>query len=457
MLKCTLKVLNPSLANRPSYWFECSMQIKIILFFLLISSGIASGQGLNDDDFHPVDLEQAKLGQLLFYDPILSGNRNISCATCHHPKFATGDGLSLGLGEGGQGLGPKRTANADNLPEQLIPRHSQALFNLGAKEFRVLFHDGRIEEDATKPSGLRTPMDDEMVQGFASLLSAQTMFPVLSPDEMAGHYSENDISKAVRSGRITGPDGAWDLLSRRISQIDAYFHKFKAIDDTILTRKDVRFTDISDAIAAFIAFEWRSDSSPFDAYLRDGVVLEPQAQAGLEIFQKVCATCHAGPFQTDHSFHAMGVAQFGPGKAARFETHARDTGRMRVTGNPDDAYAFRTPSLRNALNTAPYGHTGAYPTLKSFLSAHLDPRSALQNYDRSMAILPRLEQPVWRILDAPEEMAKITAAVADRRIELNANQIDAVIAFLSTLSDPVALKGRLGIPDNVPSGLKIDR
>ena len=177
---------------------------------------------VTDADYLPVNEAEARLGQLLFYDPILSGNRNISCATCHHPRFATSDGLSLGLGEGGIGLGPDRRADPANLPEQRIPRNAPALFNLGAREFTVLFHDGRIEADPTRPSGLRTPLEDEMVMGFASILSAQTMFPVLSPDEMAGHYQENDVAKAVRSGRITGAGGAWDIISERVAAIPTY-------------------------------------------------------------------------------------------------------------------------------------------------------------------------------------------------------------------------------------------
>ena len=46
-------------------------------------------------------------------------------------------------------------------------------------------------------------------------------------------------------------------------------------------------------------------------------------------------------------FHAIALPQIGPGKAERFEQHQRDEGRMRVTGVSQDAYAFRTPSLRN--------------------------------------------------------------------------------------------------------------
>ena len=209
-------------------------------------------------DYTQTDPREVELGRLLFYDPVLSGNRNISCATCHHPRFATSDGLSLGLGEGGVGLGPERVADPENTPEQRIPRNSPALFNLGAKEFTVLFHDGRIEVGQSRPSGLRTPLEDEMVTGFDSVLSAQTMFPVLSPDEMAGHYQENEIAKAVRQGLLTGPGGAWDLISNRVASIESYAEKFRAVYPEIAAGREIRFTDISNAIASFVAFEWRS-------------------------------------------------------------------------------------------------------------------------------------------------------------------------------------------------------
>ncbi|MGY9052813.1 MAG: cytochrome c peroxidase, partial [Rhodobacterales bacterium] len=95
-------------------------------------------QTLTEKDFLNFSNEQTKLGQLLFYDKILSGNSNISCATCHHPDHGTGDGLSLGIGEGGVGLGPKRIIG-DDVIKKRIPRNSSALWNLGAKKINVLF------------------------------------------------------------------------------------------------------------------------------------------------------------------------------------------------------------------------------------------------------------------------------------------------------------------------------
>ena len=117
-----------------------------------------------------------------------------------------------------------------------------------------------------------------------------------------------------------------------------------------------------------------------------------------------------------------------------------------------------TPSLRNVTATAPYGHDGAYASLAAFLSGHLGPAGAIASYDRSQAVLPPLvEAEDWRALDDPAESAAIAAAVSTPRVDLQPNEIAAIIAFLGSLDDPVALKGRLGIPASVPSGLAIDR
>ncbi|MEL6807068.1 MAG: cytochrome c peroxidase [Pseudomonadota bacterium] len=398
---------------------------------------------------------QIELGQLLFYDPVLSGSETVSCATCHHPKFATADGVSLGLGDGGQGLGPDRKAVAENLPEQRIPRNAPALFNLGATEFTVFFHDGRLEEDPSRPSGIRTPLGSEMEAGFASALSAQSMFPVLSPDEMAGHYAENDVAQAVRQGLLTGEGGAWDILSKRIEDIPEYRARF----DAVIGTKPIAFTDISDALAAFLDFEWRGVASPFDLYLRNGTEMEPAAMRGMDLFygKADCVACHSGRFQTDHGFHAIAMPQIGPGKAARFESHAQDTGRMRVTGDPADAYAFRTPSLRNVAQTAPYGHAGAYATLEAVVRHHLNPVAALQAYDVSQTVMPGFEADDMRVLSDADEMAAIAAANTLAPQDLSDEEVGDIIAFLHALTDPQSVRGALGVPDSVPSGLPVDR
>ncbi|MGR3617427.1 MAG: cytochrome-c peroxidase [Paracoccaceae bacterium] len=429
-----------------------------LLCAALLVSGSAAAQDLGPPPvYESVDPKAAVLGQLLFYDPILSGNKNISCATCHHPKFGTSDGVSLALGEGGKGLGPDRQPDPNNTPEQRIPRNAPALWNLGAIEFSVMFHDGRLEADPNEPGGIRTPLGEDMTSGFDSVLSAQAMFPVLSGDEMAGHYSENEISEAVRLGHLSIPGGAWDRISSRLETIPEYRAAF---DQVIGAGEPIRFTDIANAMGAFIRAEWRSDTSPFDLYQRDGVPLPADAERGRALFygDAGCVSCHAGWFQTDHGFHAIALPQIGPGKAARFEIHARDEGRGRVTGEPADAYRFRTPSLRNVALTGPYGHNGAYATLEGVVRHHLDPVAALKAYDPAQAILPRLDGAEdLRVVENAADTRQIARANELTSIALSDAEVADVLAFLNALTDAEAVKGRLGIPDTVPSGLPVER
>ena len=437
--------------------------LSALIFSGHVGIGAANGlpEPLTDDDFPAVNMAEVELGHLLFWDPILSGNRNISCGTCHHPRHGSGDGVALSLGEGGVGIGPERVANPDNLPEQHIPRNAPALWNLGAKQWTVLFHDGRIEVDESRLGGLRTPLEDEMVAGFTNLLSAQTMFPVLSQDEMAGQYGENDVSRAVRLGVLTGEGGAWDVIADRVAAIDDYAVQFDAVYPHIAEGEPIRFTDISNAISAFVAFEFRSDDSAFDAHLRDGRALSAEGTRGMELFygEAGCAECHTGQLLTNFGFHAMGDLQIGPGKGARFESHSRDIGRARVTNDDADLYKFRTPSLRNVALNAPYGHAGGINDLAAYLQHHTAPRVGWGSFERDGVKMPALAgKPVFAIADDLGEVDAILAAVEVDDNALADQDVAALVAFLESLTGNTALKGgRLGTPDAVPSGLPVDR
>jgi hypothetical protein len=90
------------------------------------------------------------------------------------------------------------------------------------------------------------------------------------------------------------------------------------------------------------------------------------ALKGMKLFygRADCADCHSGTFQTDLEFHAIGIPQIGPGFGGVGFQGREDFGREGVTGDPEDRYKFRTPSLRNVALTAPYGHDGFYRTLE---------------------------------------------------------------------------------------------
>lgn len=439
-------------------WLDVASGKDVRSFVLALTLGVFCSYGATAQSLGPLpefvepDLASAELGQLLFYDPILSGNRNISCATCHHPTLGTSDGLSLGIGEGGIGLGATRTLDPQNIPEQRIPRNSPGLWNLGAREFTTFFHDGRLEADPAQPNGIRTPLGTHMRPGFKSALAAQAMFPVLSADEMAGHYSENDVSKAVRLGLLTQEGGAWDLIAARVAAIPEYEERFEAVTPG----KEITFTAIANVIADFIAFEWRADNSLFDRAMHGEAELPPMAEAGMNLFygKAGCSECHSGWFQTDHAFHSIAMPQIGPGKAARFENHARDDGRLRVTGSSEDAFAFRTPSLRNVTLTAPYGHNGTFTRLEDVVRHHLDPMSSLKSYSIELAMLPDFPGAEDQ---GPMQDDQHLEAIAQSNnlpdVSLTDQEVSAILSFLTSLEDPAE---RLGVPDRVPSGLPVD-
>jgi cytochrome c peroxidase len=402
-----------------------------------------------------------ELGKQLFFDKILSGNLNISCATCHHPFAGTGDGLSLPVGEGANGTGVARdTGFGPDAVRERVPRNSPPIFNLGAREFTTLFHDGRIQPDPDSPGGIASPAGKQLPAGLNSALAAQAMFPVTSATEMAGQPGENPIADAAAVGRLSGPDGVWNQLAERLRGIDAYATQFIAAFNDVSKAEDIRFTHAANAIAAFEAAAWRSDDSPFDRFLRgESAALSPVQIRGMNLFygRAGCSGCHTGALQTDHSFHAIAMPQVGPGKGDG-PSGREDFGRERVSGNPADRYRFRVPSLRNIALTAPYGHSGAYNTLDAVVYHHLNPLEALENYDRGQVRMPRrpdLDAYDGYAMNDPSIRAAIAAANELPPVELRESDIRALIEFLHALTDTSALDMRSDVPASVPSGLSV--
>ncbi|QDG79751.1 methylamine utilization protein MauG [Labrenzia sp. PHM005] len=415
---------------------------------------------LTQDDFLVFDHKQAALGQLLFYDKILSGNRNIACATCHHPKFGTGDGLSLGIGEGGVGLGPKRTAgDGASRIKKRIPRNAPALWNLGAKDLHTLFHDGRLSIAETYENGFNSPAEEWLPTGFNSLLAAQAVFPLVAQFEMSGNPKENEIAGAVHD-RI---DAAWPILAKRVRIIPEYGQMFIDAFAHIESAEEVTIVEIANALAAFQAIEWQSFDSPFDHYLsgNKAALTSPQKR-GLDLFygKAGCAACHSGPLMSDQKFHALGLPPFGPGRTRRFDPMVRDVGRMGESDALDDAYRFRTPMLRNVELTAPYGHNGAYPTLDGIIRHHLDPDGMLANWQPDVAALPDapwlapIDFVVWR---DKREMARQARFRDVDPMSLTDPEISDLVAFLRALTGTASVTTPpFGVPDKVPSGLPVD-
>jgi cytochrome c peroxidase len=121
------------------------------------------------------------LGKSLFFDKILSGNRDVSCATCHSPLANSGDAQSLAVGTGAVLANGTRTLGTGR---QFTPRNAPSLFNSALGSFYI-FWDGRLSEQLG-PGRFQTPTDLTLPNGLSGLLAAQAMVPVTNRIEMRG-------------------------------------------------------------------------------------------------------------------------------------------------------------------------------------------------------------------------------------------------------------------------------
>jgi cytochrome c peroxidase len=167
------------------------------------------------------------------------------------------------------------------------------------------------------------------------------------------------------------------------------------------------------ALAAYVVTRHEGDA-PFDRFERgDAAAAPPEAAKGYELFagKAQCSTCHVPPLYTDDEFHALGlIAQAG---------EAGDEGRGRL--DPARRGAFRTPTLRGAVHTAPYFHDGSAATLEDAIDWHLAG-------GRGRGAGP----------DAIDPALVAVTLTADERAQL--------IAFVRALSPPTPPRGPIAAP-----------
>ncbi len=432
--------------------------------YILLVAALTITPGTTTHAQTPPNEQVNKLGKLLFFDKILSGNKNISCATCHHPMAALGDGLSLPVGAGGTGLGLTRetTSKDGQAIVDRVPRNAPHIFVLGNTEFTDLFHDGRVTIDSTQPSGFLSPAGENLPKGLNNVLAAQAMFPVTSGAEMAGQPGENPVADATAQNNLAGTEGVWELLANRLKNNVEYVQLFINAFDDINSADDITFVHAANAISEFEANAWRCDNTPLDQYFNTGSLdnVSPKVLRGGNLFYSKanCASCHSGTFLTDQKYHAIAMPQIGPGKGDGPDGHD-DFGRERVTGEPEDRYKFRTPTLRQVAWTGPWGHNGAYNSLEAVVRHHLNPVESLNNYDSTQAVLISREDLDEKDFIAHTDISR-RQAIANANelepIELNDNEVSDLLEFLTVgLTDNSCIDLRRDIPKHLPSGLPV--
>ena len=345
---------------------------------------------------NPTTPARVALGRLLFWDPILAGNKDVACATCHHPDFGYSDGRDRSIGANGVGLGSTR-AFAEGQASRPVKRNSQTILN-------VAFNGLAVETSAIASAA---PMFWDL---RVRSLEAQALEPIKAADEMRGNaYGENGAVAAVVARLAAIPE--YRTLFARA------FGGSKPVSDVNLGR----------ALAAFQR-TLVAANSPFDRYMRgDTTAMTAEQMRGMQQFQSIgCVNCHSGPMLSDFAPRVLGV----PDNARVPES---DSGI-------EKSYAFRTPSLRNLSATAPYMHNGVFPTLGDVVNFYV--RISRGRRGRGGNGGGGLNAQVSR--DQIDPLA--------RALDMRGRGQRDLIAFLEALDDPTFDKT---IVDRVPSGLPV--
>jgi len=387
------------------------------------------------------------LGQALMFDKILSGNRDVACATCHHPSTHEGDGLSLSIGTGGTGLGPSRTLGPGR---QFVRRNAPSLLNDGLGLF-YLFWDGRVARFLSSFNG-GPPVPGDV----PNLLSAQAMLPVLDRREMRGEPGDRDVFGAPNElAQIADSDSAavWQALMRRLLAIPEYVAKFnRAFPNTPTSA--LRFQQAAEALAAFQVAALTKTNSPFDRYLtHDDAALTTQQKRGAQLFfgTALCSSCHNGPLLGGNGFANAGVPQLGPGSPA---TPPLDRGRADLPDQQFYQFAFRVAPLRNVELTAPYMHDGAFPTLDAVVRHYNDVPLTLTTYDASQ-LDPALRSTYHGDAATTDSVIRTLDFRLQTPLHLSDAELADLVAFLKSLTDPSARDLSALVPAAVPSGLPV--
>ncbi|MDP7070403.1 MAG: cytochrome c peroxidase [Phycisphaerales bacterium] len=322
-----------------------------------------------------------QLGQALFFDPNLSSTRDVSCATCHDPARAFGDGKAVaeGLQTG--------TVNTPTI--------------LGTAHHRWLFLDGRADTLWSQALG---PIENDLEMGGAR---TDVVRYVASTPHLARAFTEVFGSLPDVSDEARFPEGArpgtpqWDAMTEQ--------------DRAAVTRS---FVNLGKSIEAYERL-LQPGESDFDRWVasirneaRDDSILGEAAVRGFTLFagDAGCMRCHFGPMLSDLEFHDLGIpprdpaappmqgrgggysklraSEFradGPWSDAAESSKARRAAAARI--GPEHWGAIRTPTLRNVAHTAPYMHAGQFATLSEVLQFYNTLDGQVRRHSHAEAVL----------------------------------------------------------------------
>ncbi len=274
---------------------------------------------------NPITLAKIELGRQLYFDPRLSADSSVSCASCHDPNQGYGAATRFGVGIRGLEGG----------------RNSPVSYN------RILskeqFWDGRaatLEDQAVGPIANSIEMGnthEACVACLAGIPGYKKQFEAIFEDGL----NINNVGKALATFErvlVTGPT-PYDYLVELQSFEKAYSADIEDID--ALKEDDPELYEQYQQLRA------STKSHPMTESAKRGMTL---------FFGKAnCTACHAGANFTDEQYHNLGVGM---------DAKEPDLGRYVITKTEKEKGAFKTPTCRNVALSPPYMHDGSQATLE---------------------------------------------------------------------------------------------
>ena len=272
---------------------------------------------------NPLTEETVALGRRLYYDPQLSVDGTISCASCHAPQFSFSDEHQVSAGVG------KKTGT----------RHSPTVINSAYNTLQ--FWDGRA------------PSLEEQAKG-----------PMANPVEMA--HSFDGVVKRVQA------DPKYVALFKRAwgtdqINIDLVAKSIASFERTVIAGD-----------SPFDRFYYGHDKKALSPAAQRGLKIFTDTK------KANCEVCHTigktSALFTDNKFHNLGIG-------ADTRGNLNDVGRFSQTKKDEDIGAFKTPTLRNLAHRAPFMHDGSFPTVKDALAHYIGGGNLNDHLDKQIHAL----------------------------------------------------------------------
>lgn len=240
---------------------------------------------------------------------------------------------------------------------------TQAGFELGRK----LFYDTRLSKDNTISCGschqqfaAFAHLDHNVSHGIHDLLGTRNTPALFNMAWQSSFFWDGGVTNIENQpiNPMQNPVEMDQPVTEAITKLSAD-EQYRSMFNTAFGSDTINSQRIFKALAQFMA-AMVSDNSKYDKYIRgeSGGELTAQELSGLSLFRLKCGNCHPEPLFTDDKFHNDGLT---------LDPTFNDTGRIRITGNTQDRYKFKVPSLRNVARSAPYMHDGRFSTLDAVL------------------------------------------------------------------------------------------